>query len=104
MTTLKNNAMSLNLSLSEVLNNFVISFSGYSQRTKSIIIMNNTMTNMNDASEGFFDVLNNSPESINFDNNLITNCSPFNDMIILLTFDNITTINNIFIHQKLKIH
>jgi hypothetical protein len=51
MTTFKNNAKSFNLSLSEVLNNFVISFNEYSQRTKSIIIMNNTMMNMNDASE-----------------------------------------------------
>jgi hypothetical protein len=49
---------------------------------------------MNDASEGLFDVLSDSPENVN----LIKNCSSYNDVIILLIFD------NIFIHQKLKIH
>jgi hypothetical protein len=96
MITFQNNAMSFNTSLSDIFNNFVISFSGSSHRRKLIYISNNTINSMNDVDKGLIDVWNNSPGSINFEYNRISNCSTNDNMISLATFDNITIIDNTF--------
>jgi hypothetical protein len=102
MIVFQNNAMSFNSSKSNIFNNLVISYSGECQRKKLIYISNNTMSSMNEVDKGFIDIWNDSPGSIHFEYNRITNCSTNDDMINLATFGNITIIDNTFSSSKPK--